>query len=231
MHRGAYHDPNAGRETFGAFWQAERIGASRTGRLSERILIAYDEIVRLYLARLDTAVVVDHESRRRGCDPRTNTRDGHQQGNPRHPGPSGEGREDRGEPSRRHRCSEGGTPRAPRTLSGEELDRLVDAMPDRYKALILVASVVRARRASRRSSRPSKGPDPGRGEDRRVRTLDPWRAEDRTKTAGRHDPVVRHVRDCRALAAVSVLRARVHHRAPGSDPAAGVPPLSLKARP
>jgi hypothetical protein len=50
--RGAYHDPNAGRETFGAFWDDERATAARTGRLSERTLIAYDEIVRLYLEPL-----------------------------------------------------------------------------------------------------------------------------------------------------------------------------------
>jgi hypothetical protein len=52
MHRGAYRDPNAGRETFGAFWNGECEGARRTGRLSERTLIAYAEIVRLYLAPL-----------------------------------------------------------------------------------------------------------------------------------------------------------------------------------
>ena len=47
--RRAYHDPNAGRETLGAFWQEVRATASRTGRLSERTLVAYDEIWRLYL--------------------------------------------------------------------------------------------------------------------------------------------------------------------------------------
>lgn len=54
MHRGAYQDPNAGRETFGVFWEAERERARRTGRLSERTLIAYDEIVRLYLSPFAT---------------------------------------------------------------------------------------------------------------------------------------------------------------------------------
>ena len=31
MHRGAYHDPNAGRETLGAFWEEVRADAARIG--------------------------------------------------------------------------------------------------------------------------------------------------------------------------------------------------------
>jgi len=55
MHRGAYHDPNAGRETLGDFWGTVRKTAQRSGRLSERTLIAYDEIWRLYLSRSATS--------------------------------------------------------------------------------------------------------------------------------------------------------------------------------
>jgi hypothetical protein len=46
------HDPNAGRETLGAFWAQVRSSAERTGGLSERTLIAYDEVWRLYLSPL-----------------------------------------------------------------------------------------------------------------------------------------------------------------------------------
>ena len=49
-HRGAYNDPNAGRETLEAFWRSVRSSGEATGRLSERTLIAYDDIWRLYLS-------------------------------------------------------------------------------------------------------------------------------------------------------------------------------------
>jgi hypothetical protein len=89
MHRGAYHDPSAGRETLGAFWIAERDRARTTGRLSERTLVAYDEIWRLYLSACTTrplntvtrADVVESAGRSQGA--------------PRDPRASGQGREDR----------------------------------------------------------------------------------------------------------------------------------------
>ena len=141
MHRGAYHDPNAGRETFGAFWDDERATAARTGRLSERTLIAYTEIVRLYLeplarrplssiTRADVEDVV-RGAATRGADVRKVARAilgravkaGKIATNPAAgvdvPKPA------RGEP---------------RTLSGDELDRLVEAMPDRYRAFVLTAA-------------------------------------------------------------------------------------------
>lgn len=140
MHRGAYHDPNAGRETFAAFWTTERERARRTGRLSERTLIAYDEVVRLYLARLSdhplssiTRADVEDivRSRARAADIHkvlrailgravkagkiaTNPAAGVDVQKVEH--------------------------REPRTLSGDELDLLVHAMPDRYRALVLVAA-------------------------------------------------------------------------------------------
>jgi hypothetical protein len=50
MHRGAYHDPSLGRETLAAYWSTVPADAMRKGRLSERTLIAYDDIWRLYLS-------------------------------------------------------------------------------------------------------------------------------------------------------------------------------------
>ena len=140
MHRGAYHDPNAGRETFGAFWATERATAARTSRLSERTLIAYDEIVRLYLAPLSTRPLssitrADVEDvirgRTRALDIRKVLRAilgravkaGKIAANPA-VGVDVQKAEHR----------------EPRTLSGEELDRLVEAVPDRYRGLVLVAA-------------------------------------------------------------------------------------------
>jgi integrase len=139
MHRGAYHDPNAGRETFGAFWTAERRRAADTGRLSERTLIAYDEIVRAYLAPMTSrplasitrADVEDAVGGRRGADVLKVARAilgravkaGKIATNPA-----------AGVEVRERARAE------PRTLSGQELDRLVDAMPDRYRAFVLTAA-------------------------------------------------------------------------------------------
>jgi integrase len=141
MHRGAYHDPSAGRETLGAFWIAERDRARTTGRLSERTLVAYDEIWRLYLSacttrplntvtRADVEDVV-HAAGSRAPDVHKVLRAilgravkaGKIATNPA-----------TGVEVARPRTSE------PRTLSGEELDRLVDAMPERYRAFVLVAA-------------------------------------------------------------------------------------------
>jgi integrase len=136
MHRGAYHDPSAGRETLGAFWGDER---TRRG-LSERTAIAYDEIWRLYLqplAPLPLAAITpaDVEDVIRG---RSRAADIHKvlrailgravkagkiATNPATAVSVG---------AREHT--------EPRTLSGEELDALVEAMPDRYRAFVLVAA-------------------------------------------------------------------------------------------
>ncbi len=138
-HRGAYLDPSAGRETFGAFWNAERANAVRTGRLSERTVIAYEEIVKLYLAPLldrplssiTRADLEDVVRGRRAVDVHKVAR------------------------AILGRAMKAGKiamnpatgvdvvkveHREPRTLSGEELDRLVEALPDRYRALVLVAA-------------------------------------------------------------------------------------------
>jgi hypothetical protein len=183
-HRGAYHDPNAGREMFGAFWEEERAMAARTGRLSERTLIAYDEIVRLYLkplARrpLSSITRADVEDVVRGAGARgpdvhkvvrailgRAVKAGKLAANPA-----------TGVDVRKPEYHE------PRTLSGEELDRLVEAaMPDRYRASsdrrLLVAALVGTRRATRQPARPRSRRDPRRGEDRRVWSPHPGCAED-----------------------------------------------------
>lgn len=140
MQRGAYHDPLAGRETLGAFWTAERARARATGRLSERTLVAYDEVWRLYLrdladrppASITPADVEDViRGRARAADIRKVLRAilgravkaGKIATNPA-----------TGVEVARVRAAE------PWTLSGDELDSLVDAMPDRYRAFVLVAA-------------------------------------------------------------------------------------------
>jgi integrase len=144
MHRGAYHDPNAGRETLEAFWRSVRTTAAATGRLSDRTLVAYDEIWRLYLApalgrrplnaitRVDVEdVIATTPSAWRAHDVLKVLRmvlgravkSGRIASNP------AAGVE---LPKlERHE---------PRTLSADELARLVDAMPDRWRAFVLVAA-------------------------------------------------------------------------------------------
>ena len=142
-HRGAYHDPAAGRETLGAFWRSVRTDAERKGRLSERTLIAYDELWRLYLeplagrplntiTRADVeALVVSTPSPWRATDTVKVLR--MILGRAVKAGRIG------ANPAAGIELPKIGHPE-PRTLSAEELERLVDAMPDRWKAFVLVAA-------------------------------------------------------------------------------------------
>jgi site-specific recombinase XerC len=143
MHRGAYHDPGAGRETLGAFWRSVRGDAERKGRLSERTLIAYDELWQLYLEPLgrrplNTITRADVEALVEAAPSPWRAHDvakvlrmilgravkaGKIAANPA----SGIDL-----PKIEHR--------EPRTLTAEELERLVDVMPDRWKAFVLVAA-------------------------------------------------------------------------------------------
>jgi integrase len=141
MHRGAYHDPGAGRATLGAFWQDERARAARTGRLSERTLIAYDEIFRLYLeplARrpLNTVTRADVEDLVRAGGSRE--RDVHKVLR------SILGRAVKAGKLASNPATGVDLPRIerrePRTLSHEELAHLVEVMPDRYRAFVLLAA-------------------------------------------------------------------------------------------
>jgi integrase len=141
MHRGAYHDPSLGRETLEAFWREERARAARTDRLSERTLIAYDEIYRLYIAPagtrpLNTITRADVEDLVRAGGSRE--RDVHKVLR------AILGRAVKAGKIASNPATGIDLPkverREPRTLSAEELDRLVVAMPDRYRALVLVAA-------------------------------------------------------------------------------------------
>jgi integrase len=136
MHRGAYHDPNAGRETLGAFWADVRTRA----RLSERTTIAYDEVWRLYLRELAdrplaSITPTDVEDVIRG---RSRAADIHKVLR------AILGRAAKaGKIATNPAAAVTVRPRArtePRTLSPDELDRLVDAMPDRYRVFVLVAA-------------------------------------------------------------------------------------------
>ena len=144
MHRGAYNDPNAGRETLEAFWRTARAGAEASGRLSERTLFAYDEIWRLYISPalgrrpLNTITRADVEdlvgttpSAWRAHDVVKVLR-------------SVLGRAVRAGKITANPASGVELPKIehqePRTLSAEELDRLVEAMPDRWRAFVLVAA-------------------------------------------------------------------------------------------
>jgi integrase len=141
--RGAYHDPNAGRETFGDFWQRERAAAARTGRLSDRTLIAYDEIVRLYLSPLAdhplaSVTPADVEDVLRSAPSATRAADIRKVlrailGRAVRAGRIAANPATGVEVAKVERHE-------PRTLAAEELEGLVDQIPDRYRALVLVAA-------------------------------------------------------------------------------------------
>jgi len=143
-HRGAYNDPNAGRETLEALWQTVRTAGQASGRLSERTLFAYDDIWRLYLGPklgrrpLNTITRSDVEelvaaipSPWRAHDTLKVLR-------------MVLGRAVRAGKITTNPASAIELPKIehsePRTLSAGELDRLVDAMPDRWRAFVLVAA-------------------------------------------------------------------------------------------
>jgi integrase len=127
----------------GSFWSQVRRDAVRTGRLSERTLIAYDEIVNRYLFRflnapMNTITRADVEyavkatpSAWRAHDVLKVLR-------------MILGRAVKAGKITMYPASGVDVPkierREPRTLSPDELDRLVEAMPDRYRALVLVAA-------------------------------------------------------------------------------------------
>ena len=143
MHRGAYQDPNAGRETLGTFWAQVRANAERTGRLSERTLIAYDEVWRLYLSPL-----ADHPlntiSRADVEDVITSTNSPWRANDVAKVLRMILGRAVKAGKIGTNPASGIELPkiehREPRTLSPDELERLVEAMPHRWKAFVLVAA-------------------------------------------------------------------------------------------
>ena len=142
-HRGAYNDPNAGRETLGDHWAGVRADAVRTGRLSERTLVSYDEIWRLYLeplARrpLNSISRADIEDVLATAPSPVRARDVHKVarmilGRALRTGKIGTNAASGIDLPKIER-------REPRTLSAEELERLIDVMPARYRAFVLTAA-------------------------------------------------------------------------------------------
>jgi integrase len=143
-HRGTYHDPKAGRETLADFWATWRDGAARSGKPAERTLIAYDELWRLYLLPtlgkrpLNAITTADVQELVNGIASPWRARDAHKVL-----------RMLLGQAVRRGKIGRnpaGGVDlpevrlHEPRTLSEDELDRLVEAMPDRWRAFVLVAA-------------------------------------------------------------------------------------------
>ncbi len=211
MHRGAYHDPNAGRETLGAFWEEVRAAARTSGRLSERTLISYDEIWKTYLRPLEghplnaisRADVEDVVGSARSA-PRA--RDVHKVlrailGRAVKAGkiatnpaagvelPKVEHREPR-------TLSAGGT----RAAGGRDARPMEGVRPRRR---VLVAPVLRTRGAQGRAARTPPEPDPRRGEDHRGGPPDRGRAEDRTLAPDGDAAGVRDLRPRRAPSRVS----------------------------
>ncbi len=146
MQRGGWIAPERGRETFDAFWTRWRERAEATGKPAERTLIAYDELWRLYvqpalgrrpLASISRADVEDLVARAgerspwRATDVLKVTRmllnralaEERIVRNPaaRVPVPRIEQEE-------------------PWVLTPEEVERLADAVPDQWRALVLLAA-------------------------------------------------------------------------------------------
>jgi integrase len=142
-HRGAYHDPSLGRETLGSFWASVRADAARKGRLSERTL-AYDELWRLYIEPdlgrrpLNTITRADVDAIVQAAPSPWREQDTVKVlrmilGRATKAGKIATNPASRIELTKIEHHE-------PRTLRAEELERLVEAMPDRWRAFVLVAA-------------------------------------------------------------------------------------------
>lgn len=144
--RGGWMDPTRGNETLGSFYQRWKQQAAETGKPSERTLIAYDELWRLYIApklkdqslnaitRADVEHVVRAAAKRsawRAHDALKVLR--------RLLSAAVDA-----EAIARNPATRVATPRIeqerPWVLTMEEVDTLVEAVPDRYQALVLLAA-------------------------------------------------------------------------------------------
>ncbi len=142
---GRYRDPRAGRASLASFWRAWRARAGASGHPSERTLISYDELWRLYIEpalgskRLNAITRADVEqlvasvgakSAWRAADVLKVTR-------------MILGRAVAAELIATNPAARVTPPRIeisePRVLTPEELSRLVDAMPERWRAFVLLA--------------------------------------------------------------------------------------------
>jgi integrase len=144
--RGTWHDPGRGRVTFAAFYDGWRERAVDLGAPTERTLIAYDEMWRLYIAptlgdrRLNTITRADVERIVTAAGERSAWRANDTLKVVRRLLNAAVDAEviTRNPASRVH------APRIeqaePWVLTADEVDRLADAVPDRYRAMVLLAA-------------------------------------------------------------------------------------------
>jgi integrase len=144
--RGGWIDPTRGNETLGSFYHRWKQQAAETGRPSERTLIAYDELWRLYIApklkdqSLNTITRADVERVVRAAAKRSAWRAHDALKVLRRLLSAALA----SEAIARNPAMRFPTPKIeqerPWVLTMEEVDALVEVVPDRYKALVLVAA-------------------------------------------------------------------------------------------
>jgi integrase len=144
--RGGWIDPTRGKETLGSFYQRWKQQAVETGRPSERTLIAYDELWRLYIApklkdqSLNTITRADVERVVRAAAKRSAWRAHDALKVLRRLLSAAVD----SEAVARNPALRVATPKIeqerPWVLTMGEVDALVEAVPDRYQALVLLAA-------------------------------------------------------------------------------------------
>ena len=144
--RGGWIDPTRGNETLGSFFERWKQQATQTGRPSERTLIAYEELWRLYIApmlqdqSLNTITRADVEHVVRTAATRSAWRAHDALKVLRRLLSAAVD----AEAIARNPATRVGTPKIeqerPWVLTMEEVDSLVEAVPDRYRALVLLAA-------------------------------------------------------------------------------------------
>jgi integrase len=144
--RGGWIDPTRGNETLGSFFARWKRQAAETGRPSERTLIAYDELWRLYIApnlkdqSLNTITRADVERVVRGAANRSAWRAHDALKVLRRLLSAAMDAES----IARNPATRVSTPKIeqerPWVLTMEEVDTLVEVVPDRYGALVLLAA-------------------------------------------------------------------------------------------
>jgi integrase len=144
--RGGWIDPTRGKETLGSFYDRWKQQAAETGRPSERTLIAYDELWRLYIApklqdqSLNAITRADVEHVVRGAAKRSAWRANDALKVLRRLLSAAVD----AEAIARNPATRVPTPKIeqerPWVLTLEEVDALADAVPDRYRALVLLAA-------------------------------------------------------------------------------------------
>lgn len=233
--RGGWIDPTRGNETLGSFYDRWKQQAAETGTPSERTLIAYDELWRLYIApklrdqslnaitRADVESVVDAAAKRsawRAHDALKVLR--------------------RllsaavvAEVIARNPATRVATPKIeqerPWVLTMDEVDALVEAVPDRYRALVLLAAYGSLRWSelvALRVDRLSPSRDRVRVEEKIVESGRLIRGEPKTKRSRRWvtvpDFVAASLADARQGVPARARRTRVHRTAGRTRPASGL---------